>query len=205
MGLLGKFKKLILVLVTVALLLFAGWMFGRQKQSGVSINTNRASVIQEMKSLQRLETASFTIEKIIDGGTSGNNAFQKFLFGDRILLIAHGQVIAGFDFSQISEKDIEVNGDSVRLKMPKAQILVTTLDNNQTKVYDRQKGILNPGIKDLESLARAQAEKSIKQAACDGGILIQASDNGRKQITALLSALGFEQISIEIPQGACEI
>lgn len=156
-----------------------------------------------MRSLQRLETAIFTIEKIIDGGTTGSNIFQQFLFGDKILLIAHGQVIAGFDLSQISDSDVEVNGTSVRLTLPKPQILVTTLDNTQTRVYDRQKGILNPGEKDLESEARKAAELSIKEAACDGGILRQASENARKQLTAFLLALGFTEVSIDIPEGSC--
>ena len=156
-----------------------------------------------MRDMQRLETASFTVEKIIDGGTTESNVLQQFLFGDKILLIARGQVIAGFDLSQISDKDIEVTGKNLRITLPEPQILVTTLDNTQTRVYDRQKGILSPGNKDLEPEARQAAEASIKDAACKGGILKQAADNGRKQLTALFSALGFSTVTIEIPDGAC--
>ena len=153
--------------------------------------------------MQRLETASFTIEKIIDGGTTGSNVFQQFLFGDKILLIAYGQVIAGFDLSQITDKDIEVNGKNLKITLPKPQILVTTLDNTQTRVYDRQKGILSSGNKDLESEARQSAETSIKDAACQGDILKQAADNVRKQLITLFSTLGFSTVTIEIPNGSC--
>jgi len=184
------------------LLLLIGWFLIFKGSSGIKLNTDRAAVIKEMRALQRFETASFTIEKIIDGGTQGN-VFQQFLFGDKILLIAHGQVIAGFDLSQISEKDIEIKDQTIRVTLPKPQVLVTTLDNTQTRVYDRTRGILNPGEKDLESKAREAAEKSIRTAACDGGILKQASDNARKQLTAFLSALGFVQISVDIPEGSC--
>lgn len=169
---------------------------------GTTINTSRAAVIKEMRSLSRLETASFTIEKVIDAGSTGGNIFQQFLFGDKILLIAHGQVIAGFDLSQISDADVKVSGTSVTLKLPPPQILVATLDNTQTKVYDRRRGLLNSN-EDLESKVRSAAEVSIKQAACDANILSQASDSARKQLTTLLSALGFETITIEIPQGSC--
>lgn len=184
------------------LFLLIGWFFVFKDSGGIKLNTDRASVIKEMRSLQRFETASFTIEKIIDGGTSGN-VFQQFLFGDKILLIAHGQVIAGLDLSQISEKDIEIKNQNIRVTLPKPQILVTTLDNTQTKVYDRTRGILSPGDKDLESKAREAAETSITKAACEGGILKQAGDNARKQLTAFFSALGFTQISIDIPEGSC--
>ena len=188
----------------LALLILAVWFVVFRESATTLINTDRAAVIKEIRSLQRLETASFTIEKIIDGGTTGNNIFQQFLFGDKILLIAHGSVIAGFDLSQISDKDLEVDGTTLRLTLPKPQILVATLDNTQTKVYDRQKGLLNPGEKDLETNARKAAEDSIRQAACDGGILTQATDNARKQLTAFFAALGFTQISIDIPEGSCK-
>lgn len=198
----NKITYFLIAASTLVILLLVAWFFIFRDSSGIKLNTDRTAVIREMRALQRLETASFTIEKIIDGGTSGN-VFQQFLFGDKILLIAHGQVIAGFDLSQISESDIEVEGQNIRVTLPKPQVLVTTLDNTQTKVYDRTRGILNPGDKDLESEAREAAEKSIKDAACEGGILKQASDNARKQITAFLSALGFIQISIDIPEGNC--
>lgn len=200
---LKKINIFLALLALVGIIFLVVWFVVFRETSGSLINTDRASVIKEMRALQRLETASFTIEKVIDGGTTGNNIFQQFLFGDKILLIAHGQVIAGFDLSQISEKDIEVDGTKLRVVLPPPQILVSTLDNTQTKVYDRQKGLLNPGEKDLESRARQAAEESIRKAACDGGILTQASDNARKQLTSLFTALGFTQISIDIPQGEC--
>ena len=198
-------KKITFFLISVSLFLIVlllGWFFVFNNQTGTTINTSRTAVIKEMRNLQRIETASFTVEKIIDGGTSGN-VFQQLLFGDKILLIAHGQVIAGFDLSQITEKDITVKDKNIRVTLPKAQILITTLDNTQTRVYDRTRGILNPGDNNLESKARTAAQNSIRDAACKGDILKQASDNARKQLTAFFSALGFTQISIDILESSC--
>lgn len=199
---LNKVSFLLISASLFIVVLLVGWYFVSKKTAGTTINTSRAAVIKEMRSLQRIETAAFTIEKIVDGGTSGT-VFQQLLFGDKILLIAHGQVIAGFDLSQISEKDIVMNDRNIIVTLPKPQVLVTTLDNAQTRVYDRRRGILNPGDINLESKVREAAQNSIQDAACTGGILQQASDNARKQLTALLSALGFVQISIEIPESSC--
>lgn len=199
-------KSLTFFLISLTILiivLIIGWTVVFKKSNGITINSSRAAVIKEIRNLQRIETASFTIEKIIDGGTGGNT-FEQLLFGDKILLVAHGQVIAGFDLSQISDKDIDIKGTAIRMALPKPQILVTTIDNTQTRVYDRTRGILNPGDKDLESKAREAAQNSIKDAACKGDILKQASDNARKQLTAFLSALGFTQVSIEIPEASCQ-
>lgn len=170
---------------------------------GYRVNTSGTAVVKEIQKLQRLETASYTVEKIIDAGTSGGR-FQELLFGDRILLIANGQIVAGFDFSQLSENDIQVDGQKVTLNLPAPQILFTRLDNGQTRVYDRSTGLLSKGEKDLEAEARAQAEISLREAACQAGILNSAEENGRKQITALLAALNFTEITVNIARGTCQ-
>ncbi len=168
------------------------------------INVSRAAVIKEMRSLNRLETASFTIEKIIDAQTTGN-VFQQVLFGDKILLIAHGEVIAGIDLAQLKDEDMQVDGTRIKINLPAPQVIVTRLDSTQTRVYDRQQGLLARGQKDFESEVRQAAEESIRQAACDGDILEQARENGRKQLTALLSAFGFTEITLNIPEGKCAV
>ena len=173
------------------------------KEKGIYVNTSGTAVIKEIQKLQRLETSAYTIEKIIDAGTTGNK-FQQLLYGDKILLIANGQVIAGFDFSRVGDKDITVEGQRIVANLPAPMILFTRLDNSKTRVYDRSTGIFSKGEKDLEAEARAQAEISIRTAACEGGILDAAEENGRKQMTALFASLGFQDITINIPKGQCQ-
>ncbi|OGG20609.1 hypothetical protein A3D03_05365 [Candidatus Gottesmanbacteria bacterium RIFCSPHIGHO2_02_FULL_40_13] len=200
-------RKIKFFFISLGALILAGllvWFLLKQYVSTRQITSNRAAVIKQIQSLQRLETASFTIEKIINEGNSGDNVFQRLLFGDKILLIAHGQAIAGFDLSLVSDKDIQVEGKSLRIILPKPQLLTVVLDNTQTRVYDRQRGILSTDGNDLETKARIAAEKSIRDAACQGNILSQASDNARKQLTASFYSLGFETVSIEIPSATCQ-
>lgn len=161
-----------------------------------------SAVVKEMQSLNRLETAQFTIEKIIDAGTSGN-AIQNLLFGDQLLFIAHGEVVAGFDLSKLNSANARVSGDSITLELPEPEILFVRLDSEASRVYDRRQGLLTKGDKDLESAARLEAEQTIKQAACESGILTQATENGRKQLTAILRSFGFTTVTIQIPVGSC--
>ena len=197
-----KFKLIVLGLLFFVCLLI--WLSIKRKLSNTQVNPNRAAVIKQMQSLNRLETASFTIEKIIDQGTAGDNVFQRLLFGDKILLIAHGQAIAGFDLSQVSANDIQIEGKNLHITLPKPQLLTVALDNTQTRVYDRQRGILSTDGDGLETQARIAAEKSIRDAACQGNILQQAADNARKQMTATFLSLGFELVTIEIPSATCQ-
>lgn len=170
--------------------------------SRYTVTVSPQTVIEEIRSLNRLETASFTIEKVIDAGTQGN-AFQQILFGDRILLIAHGEVIAGVDLSKLTENDIAISDRNVRLVLPPTEILVTTLDNDQTRVYDRRRGLLTKGDNNLESEARKAAEETIRSAACSGNILGEASKNAKSQLTAFLQALKFSSVEVVTSQASC--
>jgi hypothetical protein len=201
----GKLKLLLGGLILILLGLGVYFLVGFIRHVGESRYVYRASsetVIKEIRSLNRLETASFTIEKVIDAGTGGGS-LQQFLFGDRLLLIAHGSVIAGFDLAKIQETDVQVEDTTLRLTLPPPQILVTTLDPKETRVYDRRTGLLNKGDKDLETEARTEAENIITQAACTGGILQEAEKNARNQLSVLFKGLGFTTVVFTIPQGVC--
>jgi hypothetical protein len=196
-----KYYKFVLALVgIIVLVVFA--LFLRARFTSQYEFRNGAAVVKEMRALNRLETAQFTIEKIIDAGTSGN-AIQNILFGDQLLFIAHGEVISGFDLSKLDDDSVKVDDSAIQITLPQPEILFVRLDSEQSRVYDRKQGLLTKGDKDLESAARLEAEQTIRQAACDSGILTQASENGKKQITTILRSFGFEQITIQVPVGNC--
>lgn len=198
-------RPLLTILIFTVIFLVVGifaWRFFGEPKEKYSVNLSSQTVIKQIRSLNRLETSSFTIEKIIDVGTTGGT-FKQFLYGDRILLIAHGTVIGGFDLSKVQESDINVTDKTLNLKLPAPEILVAKLDNDQTRVYDRKQGLLTKGDNDLESKARSEAEKVIKDAACKGGILNEASKNARNQLTTLFKSLGFTTVIIDTPQGSC--
>src|SRR5664279_1855878 len=130
------FTRKIIPLIIVAVFLFlivavVVLLAGKQPQAKYTVNFSSQTVIKEIKSLNRLETASFTIEKVIDAGTSGSS-LKNFFYGDKILLIAHGKVIAGFDLSKISAQDIHIDGSRLTVKLPPPEIFLTALDNEQT-------------------------------------------------------------------------
>ncbi len=192
--------KILLILLAVGFI-FLTWKLAQTK-SDFYIKKDRTAIITDIKELQRLETSSFTIEKIIEAGTQGN-AFKELLFGDKLLLIAHGQVIAGVDLSKLNENDIIIQEKSVTLTLPESEIFFTRIDERQTTVYDRSKGLLTKGSTNLETEARQAAEVSIKQAACEADILNDAAKNAERQMTAFLKALGFETVTVSIKAGSC--
>ena len=51
------------------------------------------TIVHEVRSLARLETIQYSVEKVVTADSG--REFLKVLFGDRLLLVAHGTVIAG--------------------------------------------------------------------------------------------------------------
>ncbi len=208
-----KYRTILKIVAAIALLgllvflLFKLEAFFSQPRS--SVNLDQSSVVLQIRSLNRLETSSFTIEKIIEAGNNGN-AFQNILYGDRILLIAHGEVIAGVNLSKLKSNDVKVTGSwtgkdaALRVTLPAPEILVSKLDNEKTRVYDRRSGLFTPESKDLETEARAKAEQSIRQAACDAGILDIAAENTKKQVEAIFRGVGFAGVNVEMEMEECK-
>jgi hypothetical protein len=146
----------------------------------------------EIQDLSKLETASYSVEKIITAET-GQGPFG-FLFGDRLILVAHGKVVAGVDLEKMSDEDIVVGADgTVHVTLPSAEILHVYLDNDQSYIYDRDTGFvgMNPA---LESEARRAAEKEILRAAVEDGILDIAQENAQAYIGHLILTLKFERV-----------
>jgi hypothetical protein len=151
------------------------------------------TIVREVRALARLETIQYTVEKVITAET-GQGALG-FLFGDRLLFIAHGVVIAGVDLDRVTPDDIRFDAQGrVYLTLPAAEIFVATLDNEHSYVYDRDTGLLTRGDVTLEAAARQAAEDEIRKAALEDGILEQASQNAESTLYRLLRALGIPDV-----------
>lgn len=196
--------KLILISLAVGMALGVGAVAGLTPKAdkGSRIDLSGAAVVVRIQELGRLETSSYTIEKIIEAGTD-KGALRDFLFGDKLLLVAHGEVVAGVDLAKLGESDVRVDGKAVRVTLPKPEVLHVRLDNEKTRVFDRRQGILGRPDKDLESEARLAAEVAIKDAACGAGVLGAAAENAMKQVRSLLTALGFTDVIVDIPPAQC--
>jgi hypothetical protein len=159
------------------------------------INVDQPTVVHQIQQLQRLETVSYTMDKIISG-EHANAYLPKFLAGDRLLLVVHGEVIGGINLASLRPEDVVLRGGKVSLRLPAAEVFSTRLDNARTKVYSRDTGLFSSPDPDLESQVRAEAERQLQQSALQDGILKTAADNARSTITGMLQGLGFREVSI---------
>jgi len=151
------------------------------------------TIVHEVQELARLETMQYTVEKVIIAET-GQGPFG-FLFGDRLLLVAHGVVIAGVDLEKLDPEDLWIDdAGQVVLRLPESEIFITSLDNEKSYVYDRDTGLLTHGDVNLEATARMAAEEEIERAALEDGILAQAQLNAENYLYRMLRSLGFPDV-----------
>ncbi len=154
-----------------------------------------ATYITQVQALARLETIQYSVEKVITAEI-GQGTFG-FLFGDKLLFVAHGTVIAGIDMGKMQASDLQMGNGVLHVRLPAPEIFIATLDNDKSYVYDRQTGALTRGDQGLETTARQAAESEIRKAAEEDGILDQANKNAVAFLTKFFAALGYPNAVIE--------
>jgi type IV secretory pathway TrbD component len=165
------------------------------RSGGTRINVDQPTVVHQIQQLKRLETVSYTMDKIISG--EHDNAYlPKFLAGDRLLLVVHGEVVAGIDLAGLQARDVAIAGQKITIHLPAAMVFSTRIDNAKTRVYSRDTGLFSSPDPNLESEVRVEAEKQLQQAALQDGILLKAGENARGTIGGMLQGLGFREVEI---------
>ena len=86
----------------------------------------------------------------------------------------------------------------VTIKLPDPEIFSSALDEEETRVYDRDQGLLDFNLdEDLETEARREAVSRLESSARDNGILEQAEENAETSLRAFIQSLGFEEVRFE--------
>src|SRR5216683_2484418 len=80
----------------------------------LTIDISQPTVVDRIQRLQRLETVVYTMDKIVSGAKE-NPVLPNFLAGDRLLMLVHGEVVAGIDFSNLKPDDVKVDRKHVHL------------------------------------------------------------------------------------------
>ncbi len=150
------------------------------------------TIIHDIRALARLETIQYSVEKVITAEIGQGNF--GFLFGDKLLFVAHGVVIAGIDMEKLGPENMKLEGDTLYVTLPPAEVFIATLDNAKSYVYDRETGALTHGDTNLETTARQAAEQEIYKAAMEDGILKLAQQNAEHFLEKFFEALGYDKV-----------
>ena len=170
-------------------------LMGISRNGGTVINVSQPTVVRQIQQLQRLETVNYTMDKIISGERD-SPYLPKFLISDRLLLVVHGEVIGGIDLGKIQPGDVSVSGRTISLRIPATEVFGTRIDNAKTRVYSRDTGLFSSPDPNLESEVREEAERQLRQAALQDGVLKTAEQNAYNTLSSMLKGFGFDQVQI---------
>lgn len=147
--------------------------------------------LEQIRALSRLESAAYFLSTVI----SVERPATWPGTGQRLLLVAHGRIVAGVDLSDVQRADVQVVGQRVIVHLPEPQILGVSLIEDNTYVYDYEKGIFEPYDANLEAEARRQAVREFERTALANGILSDARRAAEWEVQRLLLLLGYESVT----------
>lgn len=154
---------------------------------------NPVIIVEEINTLARLETTSYSFQDVLQIERNQDTLFGAF--GESLLFVAYGDVIAGVDLAKMQPDDIQVvSPTSVNVRLPAAEIFHSSLDNERSYVADRDRGLFARVDRDLETTIRQEAEDRMNEAALENGILERADQEAEKFMLSFLQELGFQEI-----------
>ena len=154
-------------------------------------------VVEGVRKLDQLATVRWT-ESVPVTRQSGGDVLERLFSGEKVLVIATGEVEAGVNLADVDKDDVRVEGDTVTMRLPEPEILSSSLVEEKTRVYDRDFSPLNVRPDDdLVEEARARAVEKLEGTARENGILATAETNAKDSIRAFVTTLGFEEVRFE--------
>lgn len=182
-----------LIIIFIVLLAFAGLScgayFGLRKYAVVKYETKVALVSKQLSYCQELVTAKYKYSDIV--------TLKKSMgFSKSYSIVKYSGILrAGIgDFTDVSY-DVELDGKTITLRIPKAELLgneITTME-----IFDEKQSIFVP-ITTQEIFEEIEAaRKSTVEELIDDGLLDEARDYAVKIITQHMKALGFENIIVK--------
>lgn len=182
--------------------LLGAWGAGRRSaHPSADVETvvrDTPAVISAVRDLAILETASYHLERVIDVRDRQAHLFGLFESEDAVLLVAAVDVVAGVDLRSLRDGDVRLDRarGRVELLLPPPLVLSARVDNDRTYVHTRTTSALAVAGKSLETRARQEAERTLRDAAVTAGILRRARDNAAQTLRALVQSLGFAEVDV---------
>ncbi|MGK7890044.1 MAG: DUF4230 domain-containing protein [Leptolyngbyaceae cyanobacterium] len=194
-------------MVMVGLMLFGMWRVGSQwteslttglanllnpPEPQLQVEQTRAMILQQIQGVSELTTAVLTMESVVP--TKSDRTFGSYVIGTtRLLYIAHGEVRAGINLSDLAPEDITLVDDTLQIQLPPPVIIDHKVDVERSRVYDYDRGFLGLGpdvAPELQTLAQQETLDQLVLAACDYKLLDDANQRAIAVLSQLLDATG---------------
>jgi hypothetical protein len=207
----GRGGGLVLLLAAAglaALFVLMGNVLGFLDFSERTIDRSQPPLLVSLTDLSEYHAASANFEVVVDL-EKDTKYLPSFIKGQRVIMVAAGNVDAAVDFSGLKDENVVVSEDrkSVTVTLPAPTLSEVRIDNDRTYVADRQRGLADRVAGAFSNPVNDQqlyqaAEHKLADAAAASTILDLAETKTRSMLTSLLTSLGFEHVTVTFVEPA---
>jgi Protein of unknown function (DUF4230) len=170
-----------------------------------TVDRSQPVLLQSLENLSEYRGSSANLQVVVDVERDAR-LLPDIIKGERTLLVAAGTVDGVVDFRGLRGENVRVNDDrtAVTLTLPAARLSDARLDLDRTRVFDRERGLLdrigealgNGGADEERQLLQLAQRKLAEAAAGNPEVRRAAERNTRAMLDGMLRGLGFERVTI---------
>ena len=151
--------------------------------------TTHQDVVERIESIGRLELVRMNVRDVVE-----HQFVRQWLPNASALLIISGEAVGCIDLQQITPEDIDLSGDTLRMKLPQPILCYCKINHKESKVYETRYDYLTGA--NLVDGAYQEAEKQLEKTVLASGILDQTKQNAIVFFKSFFGGLGFSYVDI---------
>lgn len=202
-GLAGLIKgSLFVILLLVGAAVVASKLISSPFKSK-TVDRSAPPVLNEIHNLAEYHAAQGSFEVLVDIEKDVQNVPSAIL-GTRVLFMGVGTVDAVVDFTTMSESAVSISpdGKSVTVVLPRATLTAPVIDYEQSRVLDRDRGLLDRigGVFSDSPTSEAElyvaAGNKLAEVAGQTDLIERAEDNTKLMLYGMLKLGGFDKVDV---------
>ena len=199
MPLIRLFRRLLPLLFLLGL----GWFLWRKVSPVLrglggaepAVTVTHHTVLTQVEALGRLELVRYRFRDVVEYRRA---SAYPLLPDAKVALIVGGEAIGCLDLRKIRPQDVILEGDSVlRLLLPAPELCSFQVDHSQSRVFSTENGFFQDAH--LVDEGYRYAEKQVRTAALQSGILAQTRRNAEQILVPMLRTMTGRRVILGEP------
>lgn len=188
-----RVRRLISLLLLLGIPFFIGYHWKGWTQPATPEPTNTeitTTLVTEIEALGKMELVKYRFQEV----TEVKELSKEFLnilkldIDAKAVLITQGEAVGCLDLLKVSAQDVRITQDTVWMRLPDPEICYYKLDLENTRLYSVETGFFTDRNAFI-SRAYQQAERQIRNAASNSGILDETEVNAHRILRPMLEEL----------------
>lgn len=169
-----------------------GWLTGNVKTS-----TSIVTILDRIQAMTQLTTTRYSYSNVLVSERELPPILAG-LYGERLVMVAVGEVNAGIDLSKItSDRLTAVDDNTLVIRLPPAELQDCFFNEQQSYVISRDTGLFARPIPTLDENARLYAISKFRDRALVDGALENAQSQAETAVREMIGGItGYTDIRI---------